>query len=91
MGIASSLSRRVSQELSGYWLFDLISAFADNPYWTVTGVAERMNVAFTTAQRVVERLESSGILACTGDSRRNRVYCAKAIVDILEEPARLAG
>ncbi len=60
-----------------------------NPYITTKGAADRLDVAFTTAQRAIERLERLGIVQQTGDAKRDRVYCAKALLDILEEPAHL--
>jgi len=67
----------------------LVNLLAENPYCTVKGVAERLKVAFTTAQRAVERLEFASILAKSTQAKRDRVYCAKAILEILEAPARL--
>jgi len=67
----------------------LVARLAENPFWTVKKAAERLGVAYTTAQRAVERLESLGILSQTTDARRDRVYCARAIMDILDEPANL--
>ncbi|MBI4737875.1 MAG: Fic family protein, partial [candidate division NC10 bacterium] len=67
----------------------LVDRLAENPYCTVKRVAERLGVAYTTAQRAVERLESLSILTQTTDAKRDRVYCATAILKILEEPARL--
>ena len=67
----------------------LVDRLAENPYWTVTRAAERLGVAFTTAQRAGEHLVALSILAQTTDARRDRVYCARAILDILEEPTRL--
>ena len=64
--------------------------FAENPFWTVRGVAGRLDVAFTTAQRAIDRLEMLGAITQVGEARRNRVYCAGAILDVLEEPLRLA-
>jgi predicted transcriptional regulator len=66
-----------------------VDRLAENPFWTVKKAAERLGVAYTTAQRAVERLESLGILSQTTDARRGRVYCARAIMDILDEPANL--
>ena len=66
----------------------LVDLLAENPFWTIRGVADRLGVAFTTAQRAVNRLEADGILAPTTDARRDRVYCAGDILDILEEPTR---
>lgn len=67
----------------------LVDLLGENPYWTVPGVASRLSVAYTTAQRAIQRLEAESILIPLTDARRNRVYCARAILEILEEPARL--
>ena len=67
----------------------LVDMLAENPYWTINKVAERLDVAFTTAQRAVEKLESLDILKRATDSQRGRVFCATAIMDILDEPAQL--
>jgi Fic family protein len=67
-------------------LLDLLAA---NPYVTIKRAAEQMDVAFTTAQRAVDRLQKAGALAPVSRAKRDRVYCAKPILDILEEPARL--
>jgi hypothetical protein len=40
-------------------------------------------------QRGIERLEQNGIVQQASDAKRDRVYCAQALLDILEEPARL--
>jgi len=66
-----------------------IELFAENPYWSVNRLAARLGVAFTTAQRAIDRLESAGIVALAGPAKRNRVYCARAILEVLEEPWRL--
>jgi integrase len=49
----------------------------------------KLGVAFTTAQRAIERLERVGVLKRVTDAKRHRVYCAQALLDILEEPANL--
>ena len=66
-----------------------IDLFAENQFWTVNKLAARLDVAFTTAQRAIDRLESAGVVALAGDAKRNRVYCARDILDILEEAPRL--
>lgn len=66
-----------------------IDLFAENPFWTVKKLAERLDVAFTTAQRAINRLEAAGIAALEGEAKRNRVYCARAILEILEEPPQI--
>lgn len=67
----------------------LVDQLAANPYITVKGAAKRLGVAFTTAQRAVARLEALSIVKEVSHAKRDRVYYAKALMDILEEPARL--
>jgi Fic family protein len=64
----------------------ILALLEANPYCTITRAAERLGVAFTTAQRGIDRLVSLGILKPVDDSRRNRVFCAQEIMDILDEP-----
>lgn len=67
----------------------LVDMLAANPFITVNRAAQQLKVAFTTAQRGIDNLEKLGIVTRTNKARRNRVYCARAILDILEEPAQI--
>jgi Fic family protein len=67
-------------------VLDLLAA---NPYLTVKGASEKLGVAFTTARRAVEKLEKQGVLTQVGEGKRDRVFCAKPLLKILDEPARL--
>jgi Fic family protein len=67
----------------------VLELLAANPFITANGIVEKLNVAFTTAQRAIARLERHGVIQQTTDARRDRVYCAKALLAILEEPAQL--
>lgn len=65
-----------------------LDLFAENPFRSVNNVAARLGVAFTTAQRAIDRLEAAGIVALAGEAKRNRVYCARALLEILEAAPR---
>jgi Fic family protein len=67
----------------------LVDALAENPFVTAKNAARRMKAAFTTAQRAIATLERRGILEHVAGERRGRVYCAKALLKVLEAPARL--
>ena len=69
----------------------LVELLAENPYWTVNKVSERLGVAYTTAQRAVDRLVDSAILTQTNDAKRGRVYCATQIMSILDEPPAIVA
>ena len=64
----------------------VLELFVENPFWTVREIAQRLAVAYTTARRALDRLESAGIVALIGEARRNRVYCARAMLEVLEAP-----
>jgi Fic family protein len=66
-----------------------LELLAANPFITAKGGVAKLGVAFTTAQRAIERLERLGIVQPAGTAKRDRVYCEKALLDILEEPAQL--
>ncbi len=68
----------------------VVELLAANPFITAKGSVEKLGIAFTTAQRAIERLERLGIVQQAGTAKRDRVYCARALLDILEEPARLS-
>ena len=67
----------------------LVDLLAENPYWTVKRAAERLDVAYTTAQRAIERLVEAGVMRQVGGGKRGRLFCAAEILAILEEPTRL--
>jgi Fic family protein len=67
----------------------LLDQIGNNPYLTVRGAEKKLKIAYNTALRGITRLEEAGIVTEVSKGRRDRVYCAKALLDILEEPARL--
>jgi Fic family protein len=68
----------------------MIELLAENPFWGIKRAAARLGVAYTTAERAIERLEAASVLRPVSRARRDRVFCAKALLAILEEPARLS-
>ncbi len=67
-------------------IVDLIAA---NPFITINKAASNLKIAYTTAQRAIEKLVKLNILQEVSKAKRDRVYCAKTILNILEEPAKL--
>lgn len=64
-----------------------LDLFAAQPFWTTSWLARRLDVSFTTAQRAIARLESTGIVSLVRPARRNRLYCARGILEILDAPS----
>ena len=67
----------------------IIEFLAANPYITARGTEQRLGVAFNTVVRAIGQLEKRRIVKEISGAKRDRVYCAKELLDILEEPARL--
>jgi Fic family protein len=66
-------------------LLDVIELLAENPFWNTKKLSERLQVAFTTAQRAINMLVERGILSQVDNAQRDRVFCATAIMKILDE------
>ena len=64
----------------------VLHLFVGNPFRTTRGIAQELDVAYTTARRAIDRLEEAGIVSLVGAGKRNRVYCARAMLDVLEAP-----
>lgn len=71
--------------------YQLVGLLAGNPYLTARNAQEMLGVAFNTANKAIALLESTGMVEQFGDAQRGRVYVAKSLLSILEEPARLQG
>lgn len=67
----------------------LIDSIGVNPFLTPRGAESRLNLAYNTVMRAIAELERRRILRQVGEGKRGRVFCAQAILDILEEPAVL--
>jgi Fic family protein len=87
-GLLAEWQTKVSGELTSNPL-RVVELLGANPFITMSGAADKLGIAFTTAQRAIERLERAWIIKQVGEAKRDRVYCATALLEILEEPARL--
>lgn len=67
-------------------MLDMLGA---NPFLTPRGAEKELGLAYNTVIRAIGQLEKLGAVQEISEAKRDRVYCAKAILDILEEPARL--
>lgn len=67
----------------------IVQHFAVNPFLTIKKIAEDLEIAYSTAQRGVQKLEGAHIITQVNPGKRDRVYCAEKILEILEEPAEI--
>ncbi|MEX2380923.1 MAG: Fic family protein, partial [Opitutales bacterium] len=69
--------------------YSVVESLAANPYVTPRGIEKDHKVSFNTANKAIKVLEAKGIVTQLGEAKRDRVYRAEAILEILEEPAKL--
>ena len=67
----------------------VVELLAGNPFLTAAGVEAQLGVARSTAARAITRLVELGIVEPADERQRDRAYCARALLKILEEPTRL--
>ena len=72
-------------------LEEILGLFVESPFWTVGDIGKRLGVAYTTARRAVDKLEDAGIVSLLGTAKRNRIYCARAVLAALEGPVGTAA
>lgn len=69
---------------------DIVERLAVNPYVTINKISEDLGVAYSTAQRAIQKLEVANIIRKTSDTKRDKVYCATGVLSILEEPTKIS-
>jgi Fic family protein len=67
----------------------IIELLGANPFLGPRDTERKLGIAYNTVMRAIDVLEAGGVVAKVGASKRNRMFCARAILDILEEPASL--
>ncbi len=89
----NSLLTRWRAKLAGdagaKFAFRMVDILGANPFVTARGVEQRLGIAYNTAMRAIGQLENKGIVKEVSGAKRDRVFCAKKLLDILEEPAQL--
>ncbi|MBS4169100.1 Fic/DOC family N-terminal domain-containing protein [Parachlamydia sp. AcF125] len=67
----------------------IVQHFAVNPYLTTNRIAEELKIAYSTAQRGIQKLEEAKIIKQINSNKRDKIYCATEILTILEEPTKI--
>ena len=67
-------------------IVDLLGA---NPFLTPRGAQQRLDLAYNTVMRAIRQLEKQGMVKEVSGGKRDRVYCAKQLLQIFEEPPQL--
>ena len=68
---------------------NMIQHFAVNPYLTTKNIAKDLGITYSTAQRNILKLQSQDIIQQINPNKRDKVYCATEILNILEAPIKI--
>jgi cell filamentation protein, protein adenylyltransferase len=89
----NGLLRRWQDKLAGEAgakvAFQMVEILGANPFVTARGMEQRLGIAYNTVMRAIGQLQKQGIVKEVSGAKRDRVYCARKLLDILEEPAQL--
>lgn len=69
----------------------IIELLAGNPYITARKAENLLGIPYITVNRAIAKLTEVEILFPVNEAKRNRVFVAKHLLDILEEPVRFKG
>lgn len=69
--------------------FQMVELLAANPFLTPRGAQQRLGLAYNTVMRAIRQLEKQGMVKEVSGGKRDRVYCAKKLLQIFEEPPQL--
>lgn len=73
----------VDRELKSAYAPRMIDMLLERPAITVKGAAEAVGVSFSTANRIIDRLEDLGLVTETSGRKRNRVFLYQRYIDEL--------
>jgi len=72
----------------GRFAAQLAEHFAANPFAKIATLAKRTGASFNTVSRALAFLCERGLVEQLGDNRRDRVFCARKLLQIMEAPAQ---
>ncbi len=64
----------------------LVDLLIERPVVTTVFVAQRLNVTYPTAKDNIAKLVKAGILRETTNTKRNRIYIAEKVLEIINRP-----
>jgi hypothetical protein len=85
-GLRETYRERFQREGARGNLLAAINHLFANPVTSIRKLAEVLGVSFEAARRMVGSLEERGVLEEITGRRRNRVYAASEIVELLQDP-----
>lgn len=86
LGLGAEYRRRVAALANSSTAVQLVDEILASPFTTINRAATALGVTFPTAQAAINRLVAANILQEVTGQRRNRIYCAREILNLLDAP-----
>ncbi len=81
--------RKLASDTHAKAAFQMVDLLGANPFVTPRGAQQRLGLAYNTIMRAIGQLEKQGIVEEVSGGKRDRVYCARKLLQIFEEPPQL--
>lgn len=85
LSLRETYHKGIHRKRPSAYVLKLIDVLFQNPYITIPLAARTLSTTYPTAKAAVDKLQDAGILFEVSDKRRNKVYCARQLLEILEE------
>lgn len=85
LGLQKKYRQQLQNESASPAVFQLLDMLFVNPFVSLPGVSEHLNITWPTAKASVERLVRLGILKEVTGRKRGRIYCAEELLRILAQ------
>jgi Fic family protein len=81
--------RKLASDSHAKAAFQMVDLLGANPFVTPRGAQQRLGLAYNTIMRAIGQLEKQAIVEEVSGGKRDRVYCARKLLQIFEEPPQL--
>jgi Fic family protein len=86
LDLAVDIRERAARAINSAQVHVLVDELIASPFLTVNRASEVTGLAFKNAQRMVNKFEEAGLLHEITGKQRNRIYCAKEVLHLLDAP-----
>ncbi len=83
LNLQKKYRQQLQKESTSGTAFQLLDMLFSNPFVSLPGISEHLKTTWPTAKATVERMVKLGILKEVSGRKRNRVYCAHELLNLL--------
>ncbi len=85
LNLLEKYRKLIQQQRTSIYVLKLLEEIFLNPFVTVPYASKKLETTYPTAKSAIQRLKEAKILFEVTDKRWGKVYCAKELLELLEE------